>query len=126
MNDIKYTNDHEWLRMESDGTAVVGITNYAQEQLGELVFVELPEVDSEVTKGAESATIESVKSASDLHAPASGTVIEVNEALAEDPSLANQGPTSEGWFFRLKLSDLAELEDLMDQAAYDSLLESIS
>lgn len=123
MSDMKYTKTHEWLRLESDDIAVAGITHYAQEQLGDLVFIELPEVGTEVTQGAEAGSIESVKAASELHAPVSGTVVEVNAALVDEPSLANQDPTGEGWFIKIKLSDPTELDDLMDQAAYDSILE---
>jgi glycine cleavage system H protein len=123
MSDMKYTKTHEWLRLESDDIAVAGITHYAQEQLGDLVFIELPEVGTEVTQGAEAGSIESVKAASELHAPVSGTVVEANAALVDEPSLANQDPTGEGWFIKIKLSDPAELDDLMDQAAYDSILE---
>lgn len=123
MSGMKYTKTHEWLRLESDDIAVAGITHYAQEQLGDLVFIELPEVGTEVTQGAEAGSIESVKAASELHAPVSGTVVEANAALVDEPSLANQDPTGEGWFIKVKLSDPAELDDLMDQAAYDSILE---
>ncbi len=123
MSDMKYTESHEWLRMESDDIAVVGITHFAQEQLGDLVFIELPEVDAQVSQGAEAGTIESVKAASELHSPASGVVVEVNETLVEEPALANQDPTGAGWFIKIKLSDPAELDSLMDQAAYDEILE---
>ncbi|MEZ5583200.1 MAG: glycine cleavage system protein GcvH [Candidatus Competibacteraceae bacterium] len=126
MSEMKYTDDHEWLRLESADTAVIGITHYAQEQLGDLVFVELPEVGAEVSQGVEAGTIESVKAASELHVPASGTVLEVNQALIDDPSLANQDPTGEGWFIKVKLSNPAELDKLMDQAAYDQLLADLS
>jgi len=126
MSELKYTEDHEWLRLESADTAVFGITDYAQEQLGDLVFIELPEVGAEVTQGVDAATIESVKAANELHAPASGTVLEVNQSLVDDPSLVNQDPAGEGWFIKVKLSDPAELDKLMDQAAYDKLLADLS
>jgi glycine cleavage system H protein len=126
MSEMKYTEDHEWLRLEGADTAVFGITHYAQQQLGDLVFIELPEVGAEVTQGIEAATIESVKAASELHAPASGTVLEVNQTLVDDPSLANQEPTGEGWFIKVKLSDPTELDKLMDQAAYDKLLADLN
>lgn len=123
MSEMKYTEDHEWLRMDSDDTAVVGITDYAQEQLGDLVFIELPAVGATVAQGANAGTIESVKAASELHAPVSGTVVEINQALVDEPELANQDPTGAGWFIKIKLSDPAELDKLLDQTAYDSLLE---
>ncbi|MEE4377211.1 MAG: glycine cleavage system protein GcvH [Candidatus Competibacteraceae bacterium] len=126
MSELKYTEDHEWLRLENADTAVFGITHYAQEQLGDLVFIELPEVGAEVTQGTDAATIESVKAASELHAPASGTVLEANQALVDDPSLANQDPAGEGWFIKVKLSNPAELDKLMDQVAYDKLLADLS
>ncbi|MCP5425918.1 MAG: glycine cleavage system protein GcvH [Gammaproteobacteria bacterium] len=126
MSAMKYTEDHEWLRLESGDTAVVGITHHAQEQLGDLVYVELPTVGSEVSQGVDSGTIESVKAASELKAPASGTVVEINEALVDDPGLANKDPTGEGWFIKIKLSNPSELEALMDQAAYDKLLEELN
>lgn len=123
MSTMKYTEDHEWVRAEGDGTAVVGITNYAQEQLGELVFIELPNVGREVTQGEEAAVIESVKAASELHSPASGTVIEVNDALNEEPSKVNEDPHGEGWFYKIKLGDLDELDSLMDEASYRGSLD---
>ncbi len=123
MRETKYTEDHEWLRMESDAIAVVGITHYAQELLGDLVFIELPAVGTTVSQGADAGTIESVKAASELHAPVSGTIVEINQALVDEPGLANQDPTGAGWFIKLKLSDPAELDTLLDQAAYDNTLE---
>lgn len=126
MSTMKYTDDHEWLRLESEDTAVVGITDYAQEQLGDLVYIELPAVGDEVQKGSDAGTIESVKAANELHCPASGTVLEINQALVDDPALANQDPSGEGWFIKIKLSDPAELDTLMDQTAYDKLLEDLN
>ena len=114
---LKFTEDHEWLRIE-DGVATVGITEHATEQLGDLVFVELPEVGASFEKGAEAATVESVKAASEVYAPLSGEVTEVNEAIAEDPAIVNSEPMGGGWFFRLKLSDPGEADALMDEAAY--------
>ena len=114
---LKFTEDHEWLRIE-DGVATVGITEHATEQLGDLVFVELPEVGARFEKGAEAATVESVKAASEVYAPLSGEVTEVNEAIAEDPALVNSEPMGGGWFFRLKLSDPGQADDLMDDSAY--------
>jgi glycine cleavage system H protein len=117
MSETKYTGDHEWVRVEGD-SATIGITGYAQEQLGDVVFVELPEVGAELKKGTEAATVESVKAASEVYAAVSGAVTAVNEALGEEPSLVNSDPEGEGWFFRLKLSDTSELGELMDAAAY--------
>lgn len=123
MSATKYTHDHEWVRVESDGTATVGITNYAQEALGELVYIELPEVGAEVSKGEDSGVIESVKAASEMHSPVGGEVIEVNESLDEEPGTVNEDPEGEGWFFKIKLSDASELDDLMDEAAYRETLD---
>jgi glycine cleavage system H protein len=117
MSQTKYTGDHEWVRVEGD-SATVGITGYAQEQLGDVVFVELPEVGAELSKGAEAATVESVKAASEVYAAVSGSVTEVNGALEEEPGLVNSDPEGEGWFFKLTLSDAGELDGLMDAQAY--------
>ena len=122
MSGTKYTDDHEWIRMDGD-VGTVGISDHAQEQLGELVFVELPEVGRELSKGDEAAVIESVKAASELHAPASGTVTEVNDALNDEPTKVNEDAMGEGWFFKLKVSDAAELDALMDEAAYKDSLD---
>lgn len=119
MSTTKYTEDHEWIRIEDDG-AVIGISDYAQEQLGEVVFVELPEVGTEIAKGDEAAVVESVKAASEVHAPASGVVTAVNEALADDPGKINQDPMGDGWFIKIKLSDPSQLDALMDDAAYQT------
>ncbi|MGB7334144.1 MAG: glycine cleavage system protein GcvH [Salaquimonas sp.] len=118
---MKYTNEHEWLRNEGDHV-VVGITAYATEQLGDIVFVELPEADTAVSKNDEVVVIESVKAASDILAPLDGTIIEVNLALSEDPTLVNTDPLGKGWFFKMKLSDPAELDGLMDEAAYNEMI----
>jgi glycine cleavage system H protein len=120
-----YTQEHEWLRDEGDGTATVGITDFAQQQLGDLVFVELPEVGKTIAKGAEAAALESVKAASDLYLPVSGTVLEVNAALADEPAKINSDPLGEGWFFKIKMSDPGELKGLMDEAAYSKFVESL-
>lgn len=117
---LKFTEDHEWVLIE-DGVATVGITRHATEQLGDLVFVELPEPGTELAKGAEAATIESVKAASEVYAPLDGTVAEVNAAVAEDPSLVNADPEAGGWFFRLRLKNPAQADGLMDEAAYRAL-----
>lgn len=119
-----FTKDHEWI--EVDGTtATVGITDYAQGQLGDVVFVELPEPGREVTAGGEAAVVESVKAASEVYAPVSGTVIEANGALSEDPSLVNSAPEEGGWFFRLRLSNPAELDALMDARAYQDFVSRL-
>ena len=120
---VYYTKEHEWIRVEGD-QATVGITDFAQGQLGDVVFVELPEAGKEVTKGGEAAVVESVKAASDVYSPVSGAVTEANQALVDDPSLANTDPEGEGWFFRLRLSDQSELDGLMDADAYKSFCDS--
>ena len=120
---VYYTKEHEWIRVEGD-QATVGITDFAQGQLGDVVFVELPETGRTVTKGGEAAVVESVKAASDVYSPVSGEVTDANQALVDDPSLANTDPEGEGWFFRLRLSDQGELGGLMDAAAYKSFCDS--
>ena len=125
MSDLWFTEDHEWIRMEDDDVAVVGITDYAQEQLGELVFVELPEVGAEFDQGEEAAVIESVKAAGELKLPVGGTVAEVNESLVDEPGQVNADPVGDGWFFRLRVKDASELDGLMDEAAYEAWLESL-
>jgi len=117
-----YTKEHEWVSA-TDGEATVGISAYAQEQLGDIVFVELPEVGKELKKGDIAAVVESVKAASEVYAPASGEVVAVNDALGDDPGLVNRGAEGEGWFFRLKLSDPSELDGLMDSDAYKAHLD---
>jgi glycine cleavage system H protein len=112
-----YTTDHEWLRIEGD-TATVGVTDFAQSQLGDVVFVELPKVGRTLRKAEATAVVESVKAASDVYAPISGDVLEVNEALAADPSLVNSDAQGKAWFFKLKIADRGELDGLMDEAAY--------
>ncbi|MGH6935894.1 MAG: glycine cleavage system protein GcvH [Methylocella sp.] len=113
----RYTKSHEYVRLEG-GTGVVGITDYAQSQLGDVVFVELPPVGQTLSKGAEAATVESVKAASEVNAPVSGEVVEVNAALADSPGLVNEDPSGKGWFLKIKLADAAELDSLMDEGAY--------
>jgi glycine cleavage system H protein len=117
-----YTKSHEWVRIDGD-TAVVGISNHAQEQLGDVVFVELPEVGRQVKQKDPMAVVESVKAASDVYAPLSGEVVEVNEALNDDPALVNSGAESSGWFCKLRLTDPGELDALLDAAAYQNLVE---
>jgi glycine cleavage system H protein len=113
----RYTNSHEYVRVEG-GTGVVGITDFAQSQLGDVVFVELPPVGQNLSKSAEAATVESVKAASEVNAPVSGQVVEVNSALADSPGLVNEDPFGKGWFLKIKLADAAELNSLMDEDAY--------
>ena len=113
----KYTEDHEYIRVEGT-TGVVGITNYAQDQLGDIVFVELPSVGQKLKKGDEAAVVESVKAASEIYAPVSGTVTEVNVALTGEPGLINTAPDSDGWIYKLTIDNAAELDALMDDAAY--------
>ena len=122
MSTIRMTDDHEWIRIESDGSGTVGITHHAQEQLGDIVFVELPEIGRKLKKGDDAAVIESVKAAAECKAPVSGTVTEVNSALADEPGKVNQDPTGAGWFFRLKLDDPKEFDALMDEPAYRAKL----
>jgi glycine cleavage system H protein len=120
---VYYTEEHEWVRVEGD-SATVGITDFAQGQLGDIVFVEVPEAGRSVTKGGEAAVVESVKAASDVYAPVTGEVIEGNQALLDDPSLVNRDPEGEGWFFKIRLSDAAELDGLMDAEAYKTFADS--
>jgi glycine cleavage system H protein len=122
---MKYTKDHEWIRTDSD-IATVGITPFAQEKLGDLVFVELPAKGATFAMGAAAATVESVKAASDVYAPVSGEIIEVNDRLATEPGLVNSEPTGNGWLFKMKISAPAELERLLDEAAYKALTSSTS
>ncbi len=120
---VYYSREHEWVRVEGDN-ATVGITDFAQGQLGDVVFVEVPEAGRQVSKGGEAAVVESVKAASDVYAPVSGEIIEGNQALTDDPSLVNSNPEGEGWFFRLTLADKSELDGLMDADAYKTFCES--
>jgi glycine cleavage system H protein len=120
---VHYTPEHEWIRLDGD-SATVGITDFAQGQLGDIVFVELPDAGKQVSKGGEAAVVESVKAASDVYAPVTGEVTEANQALSDDPSLVNTDPEGEGWFFRLRLSNTSELDGLMDAAAYKSFCDS--
>ena len=125
MSELRYTEDHEWVRFDDDGVAVVGITDYAQEQLGEIVFVELPDVGDEIDRGAEAAVIESVKAASELFAPVSGTVVKVNEALNDEPALVNEDPNGEGWFVRIETAGEESLEGLMTEDEYLRYVEGL-
>ena len=119
-----FTEEHEWIELEGE-TATVGITDYAQEQLGDIVFVELPGVGDVLEQGGDAAVVESVKAASDVYAPVSGEVVEANAALEDDPALVNSSPEEDGWFFKLTLSDRDELEGLMDAKAYKSFVEGL-
>jgi glycine cleavage system H protein len=119
---VYYTREHEWVRVDGD-SATVGITDFAQGQLGDIVYVELPKAGRKVTKGGEAATVESVKAASDVYSPVSGDLVEANQALSDDPSLANSDPEGKGWFFRLTLSDRGELDGLMDADSYKSFCD---
>ncbi len=118
MSDLKYTGEHEWVMVEGD-IATIGISDFAQDQLGDVVFVELPERGSVLAKGDEAAVIESVKAASEVYAPVSGEVVDVNDALGDDPATVNSDPTGGGWFIKIKLSDPSELDGLMDEEAYN-------
>ena len=121
---LKYTRSHEWVRVENDGSVTVGITDHAQEQLGDLVFVELPEVGAEVAAGKDCAVVESVKAASDVYAPVGGQIVDSNTALADAPETINQSPYDKGWMFRIKVADSGELDKLLDAAAYKTMVES--
>ena len=125
MPDKLYTKDHEWLQVGEDGLATIGVTLHAQDTLGDIVFVELPEPGRSVAKGDACAVVESVKAASDIYAPLSGTIAESNPAIVEDPALVNKDPEGAGWFFKLRLADPAAIGELMDQAAYDALVASL-
>ncbi len=122
MSDIKFSEEHEWIQDNGDGTVTVGITDFAQKQLGDLVYVELPEVDSEIEKGDAISVIESVKAASDLYAPVSGTITEVNEALDDEPELINEDAMA-NWIMKVALDDASDLDDLMDADAYQACIE---
>ena len=122
MSALRYTKDHEWVRVDGD-LAVVGITDYAQSQLGDVVYVELPEIGQRVEQGKQAAVVESVKAASEVYAPVSGEVVAVNDGLAADPATVNADPTGEGWFLKIRLNDTQELDALMDEEAYRRLVE---
>jgi glycine cleavage system H protein len=124
MSETRFTKDHEWVRLDGD-TATVGITDHAQQALGDIVFVELPHTGQQVAAGESCAVVESVKAASDVYAPLAGTVTASNEAVVDDPALVNTAPTGDGWFFKLKLDDPASFASLMDEAEYQALVESL-
>jgi glycine cleavage system H protein len=121
---IKFSQDHEWVSVAGD-IATIGITNHAQEQLGDVVFVELPALGKKVVKGGDAAVVESVKAASEVYAPLTGEVVEVNKELEGDPSLVNRGAEGDGWFMKLKISNPTELADLMDKSAYDKFVATL-
>jgi len=125
MATISYTKEHEWISIDGD-VATVGISDHAQEQLGEIVFVDLPDVGKTLSKNDDMAVVESVKAASDVYAPVSGEVVEINDTLADEPAQVNDSPEDKGWFCKLKISDTSELGDLMDADAYQSFLETIT
>lgn len=120
--DLHYSKTHEWIRVEDDNTCVIGITDFAQKELGDLVFVELPEPDTEVNVGDEVVVVESVKTASDVYSPISGKITAVNQALLDNPGAINQSPYGEGWLFRLKVENKKELEALLDFASYNNII----
>ena len=124
MSEVRYSKDHEWVKIDGD-TATVGITHYAQEQLGDVVFVELPEIGKKVEQGKELATVESVKAASEVYAPISGEVVEVNSALTDAPATVNEEAQGKGWFAKLKIADKGQLAGLMDEAAYKTFVEGL-
>jgi glycine cleavage system H protein len=121
---LHFTREHEWIRLEGD-VATVGISDHAQQALGDIVFAEVPQAGKRVTKGAEAAVVESVKAASDVYSPVAGEVIEGNPAIADDPALINRDPEGEGWFFKLKLDDPGEVEGLMDETAYREWVKTL-
>ncbi|MFW2422432.1 MAG: glycine cleavage system protein GcvH [Porticoccaceae bacterium] len=116
--ELKYASSHEWVRVESDGSVVIGITDHAQDELGDVVFVELPEVGSSLDAGAEVAVVESVKAASDIYAPLTGEVVEINPLLEDEPETVNRSPYGDGWFFRIAPADMSEIEALLDSDGY--------
>ena len=124
MADVKYTDEHEWISIEGD-VGTIGISAYAQEQLGDVVFVDVPQAGRKVAKGESVAVVESVKAASDIYTPASGEIIEPNAGLAETPGDVNTEPMGKGWFFKMKLANKSELDGLMDQAAYDAFVKGL-
>lgn len=124
MADLKYSEDHEWVRVEGD-IAAIGISDYAQEQLGDVVFVELPETGRAMARGEEAAVVESVKAASEVYSPVTGEVVEVNDPLADDPGLVNREPTGGGWFLKIRMSDPAEVEALLDEDAYRTFVSAL-
>jgi len=125
MSEMKFTVDHQWIRLEEDGIATIGITDYAQGQLGDVVYVELPEVGRELGMGDEVAVVESVKAAGEVKMPLTGTVLAVNENLQDDPEIVNADPEGDGWFIRISINHPGEVEELMDDSAYNELLTGL-
>ena len=123
MSDLKYSREHEWVRLDGD-IATVGISQFAQEQLGDVVFVELPDLGRTVEQNGDAAVVESVKAASEVYAPVSGEVIEVNSELEDDPELVNRAPTGDGWFIKIRLTDPSQLDGMMDEATYNEFVAS--
>lgn len=121
--ELKYVSSHEWIRVEGDGTVTIGVTDHAQEALGDVVFVELPDIDAEVSAGDDAGVVESVKAASDIYAPVSGVVTAINEDLEDAPEMVNSDPYGDGWFFKLKLTDESELDDLLSADEYSAACE---
>jgi glycine cleavage system H protein len=121
---VKYSKEHEWVKLEGD-VVTIGITQHAQEQLGDVVFVELPAIGKKVSKGGDAAVVESVKAASEVYAPVTGEVVDVNTELTADPALVNRGAEGDGWFMKVKIADPSELSELMDKAAYDKFLTTL-
>ena len=124
MTALRYTEDHEWVRVEEDGTATIGITDHAQDALGDIVFIEVPEIGRHFAKGEPACVVESVKAAADVKMPIAGTVVAVNEALPDDPAKVNTGPLTDGWFMRIAPDDASDIDALMDDAAYSALIRS--
>ena len=122
--ELRYAASHEWARLEEDGTITVGISDHAQQALGDVVYVEHPEVGQTVSAGAEAGVVESVKAASDIYAPVSGTITEINESLEDAPETVNQDPYGDGWFFKIEPDDSSQLDDLLDSAAYGEICEA--
>ena len=123
-SNLKFLESHEWARLEEDGTVTVGISDHAQELLGDIVFVELPDIGKEVTQSGDTAIVESVKAASDVYSPLSGEITEINEALIDNPEIINTSPYENGWFFKIKPQDISEIDKLLDAKAYESSSES--
>ena len=124
MSDVKFTEEHEWVAIDGD-IGTVGITDYAQEQLGDVVYVELPSVGAEFAKSEQAAVVESVKAASEIYAPVSGAVVEVNPALSDNPALVNESAMIEGWFFKLRIQEPSETDEMMDETAYATFVEGL-
>ena len=125
MSDLRYTDDHEWIRLQGE-VATVGVSNYAQEQLGDVVYVDLPDVGKSISKGSEAAVVESVKAASEVYAPVSGEIVEVNETLGDDPAQINRDAEGSGWFVKIRVSDPGELDGLMNADEYAEFVESLA